>query len=210
MYCQHRWGLIEIGRVWLENYFVTKANLLHEHVHDEKCRYFSSAQKVFHSVSVYLDDEPYNIYGVVDCLEAVRSNAGTVKIDGIEGKYSLNIVEYKPSKPKNALFNEEDLMQVFAQKLCVDHLFNTDCEAYVYYADVKKRIRLPLRENYQLYDSRLKEILAEMRGYMERGFIPHIEKGQKCSGCSFEEMCMPKAVKSRLKMKDVILSALRE
>lgn len=36
MYCPHRWGLIEIGDVWAENAFVTKANLIHERVHDEK------------------------------------------------------------------------------------------------------------------------------------------------------------------------------
>ena len=38
-------------------------------------------------------------------------------------------------------------MQVFAQKICVDYVFDCDCEGYLYYADVKKRMRLPLSEN---------------------------------------------------------------
>ena len=62
----------------------------------------------------------------------------------------------------------------------------------IYYADVKKRVALPLKKNYQQYDARLKELLAEMRERLMRGEIPPIEKGQKCSGCSMKDMCMPK------------------
>ena len=30
LYCRHRWGLLEIDCAWAENYYVTKANLLHK------------------------------------------------------------------------------------------------------------------------------------------------------------------------------------
>ena len=39
MYCPHRWGLIEINKSWGENIFVTKANLLHDRVHDPEPKY---------------------------------------------------------------------------------------------------------------------------------------------------------------------------
>ena len=39
MYCPHRWGLLEIDQAWAENVFVTKANLLHERVHDPNRHY---------------------------------------------------------------------------------------------------------------------------------------------------------------------------
>lgn len=45
LYCAHRWGLIEIGKVWAENYFVTKANLLHQKVHETN-RYTKRGKKV--------------------------------------------------------------------------------------------------------------------------------------------------------------------
>ena len=61
----------------------------------------------------------------------------------------------------------------------------------IYYADVKKRIILPLKENYREYDIRLKNILAEMRRNLADGHIPGIRKGQKCSGCSMKDLCMP-------------------
>ena len=112
--------------------------------------------------------------------------------------YKLTIVEYKPTKPKDVEVREDDRMQVFAQKLCVDFVFGGSCEGVIYYADVKKRFDLHLQENFAVYDAKLKTILEEMRGYLNAGKIPAIRKGQKCSGCSMKDLCMPniKQVKS--------------
>lgn len=68
------------------------------------------------------------MYGVTDCLEMTKDKNG-VSIDGSEEKYNICIVEYKPTKPKNKEYHEEDLMQVFAQKICVDYVFGSDCDA---------------------------------------------------------------------------------
>lgn len=178
MYCPHRWGLMEIDKAWAENYFVTKADLMHERVHDPDSHYASRGKMIYTAVPIYIDDE-HNLYGVTDCLE--------ISDDG-----KVCIVEYKPTKPNSCDFREEDLMQVFAQKICVDNVFRCDCEAAIYYADVKKRIALPLRENYHQYDMRLKALLSEMREHLKNGAIPPVEKGHHCSGCSMKDMCMPK------------------
>ena len=69
MYCPHRWGLLEIDKAWAENIFVTKADLMHERVHDPEKNYTAKGKKVFTSVPVYNDLEEYNLYGVTDCLE---------------------------------------------------------------------------------------------------------------------------------------------
>ena len=82
-------------------------------------------------------------------------------------------------------------MQVFAQKICVDFVFGGDSEGYIYYADVRKRIRLPLQENFNLYDKKLKTILQEMRNCLKKGLIPEIRRGQNCIGCSMKDLCMP-------------------
>ena len=76
LYCPHRWGLIEIDRAWAENAYVTKANLLHERVHDPEANYISRGKKVFTSVPVYNDREEYNLYGVVDSLELTKDVHG--------------------------------------------------------------------------------------------------------------------------------------
>lgn len=196
LYCPHRWGLLEIDRAWAENAFVTKANLMHSRVHDPDQHYTQRGKKVFTSVRVYCDEENYDLYGVTDCIEATE-DAGGIALPGSDGRFRLCIVEYKPTKPKGKDYNEEDLMQVYAQKKCVDFVFGCDCEGVLYYADVKKRVALPLRENASLYDERLRQILSAMRQDLQCGRIPPIEKKQKCSGCSMKDLCMPSARKGK-------------
>ena len=142
LYCAHRWGLLEIGNVWAENAFVTKANLAHERVHNIENSYVSKDKKVFCSVWVYNDLKEYNLYGVTDCIEA-RENKNGISLQNCDSKYQLCIVEYKPTKPKNKDYNDEDIMQIFAQKICVDYVFKCDCNAEIYYTDVKRRVKFP-------------------------------------------------------------------
>lgn len=202
LYCPHRWGLIEIDKVWAENVFVTKANIMHERVHNPDNNYSSRGKKIFTSVPVYHDLEPYNLYGITDCIEISEDKNG-VPFQGSKEKYKICIVEYKPTKSKNAEFREEDIMQVFAQKICVDYVFQCDSEAYIYYADVKRRVKLPLHENFEIYDEKLKLLLKEIRTNLKNGIIPSISKKQNCSGCSLKDVCMPKFKKKR-SLKDEI------
>ena len=202
LYCPHRWGLLEIENAWVENSFVTKANLMHNRVHDPDRNYISRGKKVYTSVPVYNDLDEYNLYGVIDCLEMIKDKNG-VYIDGSEEKYKICIVEYKPTKPKHNEYHVEDLMQVFAQKICVDYVFGSDCDGVLYYADVKKRIELPLKDNFEMYDRRLKKILKEMRLHFVKGQIPQIQKGQKCSGCSMKDLCMPSIKRSKSFLSEI-------
>ena len=196
LYCPHRWGLLEIDRAWVENVFVTKANLMHSRVHEPGYHYSSESRVTFSSVPVYNDLEDYNLYGMVDCLEVRKCKDGVV-VPGVSWPCSVCIIEYKPTKPKNRNYHEEDLMQVFAQKLCVDYVFGCNSEAVLYYADVKKRVKLPLEENFKIYDGRLKAVLKEMRKNLKNGIIPPIVKGQNCNGCSMKDMCMPSVKKGK-------------
>lgn len=189
LYCPHRWGLMEIDKAWAENVFVTKANLMHNRVHDPDKHYTGRRKKVYTSVWVYNDMPEYNLYGVTDCLEVTDSG--------------ICIAEYKPTQPQTREYNEDDLMQVFAQKICVDHIFQCDCDAVIYYANVKKRVRLPLRENFSVYDEMLRGQLAEMREYLKAGHIPAIREGQQCNGCSMRDLCMPKLKRHR-SVRDMI------
>lgn len=195
MYCPHRWGLLEIDKAWAENIFVTKACLMHKRVHDPDRHYSTKSKKVYTSVPVYNDKPEYNLYGVTDCIELTSSDNG-VFMDDSKHRYKITIVEYKPTMPKHSEYNEDDLMQVFAQKICVDYIFNCDCDTVIYYADKKKRIHLKLRDNYDRYNFYLKSLLEEMRKNFENGKIPPIRKGQKCSGCSMKDICMPSIKKS--------------
>lgn len=190
MYCPHRWGLCEIEQLWVDNLFVAQADLMHERVHDPDYVRSGRGTKTYCGVNVYHDGQEYGIYGVTDCIEVRKASDG-VPVAGESGRYQLCIVEYKPTKPKERDWNDEDLMQVFAQKLCVDHIFGSNCEAAIYYADVRKRVMLPVREEYTRLDRELKEILKQMRKMLAQGTVPPIPKGQRCSGCSMKDICLP-------------------
>lgn len=209
MYCPHRWGLLEIDKAWAENVFVTKANLMHERVHDPNRNYTVRGRKVFTSVPVYNDLEEYNLYGVTDCLECKESKDG---IDAFHDgkKYKLCIVEYKPTKSKQQTHRKDDLMQIFAQKICVDYVFHCDCETVLYYADVKQRIPVDFTDSYREFDNELKDLLCEMRTNLREGIIPPIRKGQQCSGCSMKDLCMPSSLKKSYRFQKELQHVLEE
>ncbi len=203
LYCPRRYSLLEINNDWAENYFVVKANLLHQHVHDGSHSFSDSKMVVRSDVAVYNDLPEYDLFGITDCIEFIHDKNG-VEISGLDGKYRVKIVEYKPKAPKETQFNETDAIQVFAQKICADHIWNCNCEAFIYYSDTRKRVRLPFDSEYEKYDEMLKKLLCEMRNVLSSAEISPRKKGQKCSGCSLADVCFPKTVKYCV--KDIIMS----
>lgn len=196
LYCPHRWGLLNIDCAWAENYFVVKANLMHERVH-EGGHYSSRGKKVYTNLDVWNDET--GIYGKTDCVEFIGDK--------------VTVVEYKPSAPDNCLYNVDDAIQVYAQKLCVDNVFSCDSEAVIYYADSKKRVVLPFASEANYYSSLLEDILSSIRKYTDSGYIPPIKKGQKCSGCSMKDLCVPSVLKKAVKagaLKNKIFSELED
>lgn len=207
MYCPRRYSLLEINDDWAENYFVIKANLLHEHVHDGSHSFSDSNKVVRSNIAVYNDLPEYDLFGITDCVEFVKDRNG-VEIKDLGGSFRVRIVEYKPKAPKGADFNETDAIQVFAQKICADFVWKCDCEAYIYYSDIRKRVRLPFDSEYEKYDAILKNILREIRNIREEKIIPPREKGQKCSGCSMADICFPKVRK--YSVKEIVMSRTEE
>ena len=194
LYCPHRWGLMEIGNMWSENAYVTKANILHSKVHEHGSRTKNQVLRLT-DVPVFNDSEEYNLYGVADTLELYRDEDG-VKINGREGNYRLVLVEYKPTASANIDYREEDLIQIFAQKICVDYIFNCKSEAAVYYGNTRKRIDLCVNKDYKRLDSILRETLGKMRYYSSRNEIPEKNPKQRCNGCSMRDVCIPKLPKT--------------
>ena len=110
---------------------------------------------------------------------------------------AMDIVEYKPTAPKDKEYHYEDYIQVYLQKLCVDNIFDTDCGAVLYYSDVKKRVPLSFDYARESLNELVHDKIKEMRGFIEKGFIPEIKSDQKCDGCSMKDMCMPNSKSGR-------------
>ena len=188
MYCSRRFGLLELNQDWSENAFVVKANIMHERVHASKHEFHSKKKIELSSVAVYNDE--LDLYGITDCIEFVRNKSGTY-IDLLKDSFAVNIVEYKPHQPSPEIINETDAIQVFAQKMCADYIWNCKSTGYIYYGDTHRRVKLQLNEEYDKYYALLQRLISEMNEILEYGSIPERTKGQKCSGCSMKDICMP-------------------
>lgn len=203
MYCKRRFALLAVNRDWSENAYVIKANIMHERAHDSENVRVYKTKIIQNSVVLYNDDPRYNIFGVADSIEFERSKEG-VYIPELDGRFRVKIVEYKPKPPKEGGFHESDAIQVYAQKLCADYVWKCDCEAYIYYADIRRRVKLPFDTEADRYDEIIREYLKEMHEIMKTGDIPSKDKGTKCSGCSIKDLCIPK--KSKYVVRDLVES----
>lgn len=198
LYCPRRFALLSLNCDWSENAAVVSANLMHSHVHDGS-HSFSDRRKVVRSdLPVYHDAPEYDLYGVTDCVEFLRDDSG-VPIPELKGKYQVRVIEYKPRAPKDVPYHETDAIQVFAQKLCADYVWHCNSEAYLYYADIRKRVKLPFDTEYAHYDELLRSLLQEMREILRTNVIPPRRKAQRCSGCSIAERCFPKVQRSTVR-----------
>ena len=184
LYCPHRFGLMENDCSWSENLFVSRGNLAHERVTEGK---MTASRGVIQERSVRVFNDEWGIFGILDCLELKKDKNG-VSVPMYEEKYTVSIVEYKISAPKNGTIRTEDRMQLLGQKICVDSLFSCDADTYFYYHDVRRREQVEFSENDYEF---LKEILEEIREIKKDGSIPPIRKDQYCSGCSMKDICLP-------------------
>lgn len=185
-----------INNDWAENVSVIKANLLHEKVHDKDNKTYYKDKKVLHDVSVYNDD--LNIHGNLDCIEFLKNKNG-VYIENFDDKFTINIIEYKPTSPKNGEVVFADKMQLFLQKLCVDYIWTCDSDTYMYYFDTRKRKKISFESNYAEYLELIKSSLETMNYFLDNSILPLKEEHQKCSGCSFKDICFYKTKKVNIR-----------
>ncbi|MBQ8495989.1 MAG: CRISPR-associated protein Cas4 [Clostridia bacterium] len=184
LYCPHRFGLMENNCSWAENVFVNRGNLAHERVTEGK---YSASRGTIQERSVRVFQDEWGLFGVLDCLELKKDKNG-VEIPIYSGKYTVSIVEYKVTAPKNNQIRIEDRMQLLGQKICVDSLFSCHADTYFYYHDTRRREKIEFSEEDYSF---LKQTLTEIREIKQKGIIPPIRNDQYCSGCSMKDICLP-------------------
>lgn len=187
-YCPHRWGIVHIGCDWSENFFVSKAQVVHDNVDSGKSS-FLRGKYIERSVQIYNDE--WGLFGVLDCIQLTPDSKGCY-IDKYSKKFNLEIVEYKPTKSTRTQAFVADKMQILVQKICVDHMFGVQCSACIYYADIRKRVEVIFAQSD--YDD-LKHALDEIRLCYAKAIIPLMNPSVYCGGCSMKDICLPKAVK---------------
>lgn len=198
LYCPHRWARLFLMDGWKENVFTVLSEIKHERIHMDKALQKTSKKIVFGSVMLYSNS--LEIYGKTDALEFVKNEKG-VFVQELGSKFDINIIEYKPTQPKTV--SKEDRVQVYAQYVCAKELFDCEPTAYIYYMDVRRRIRLEFDEE---DEKQLHLLINKITKAKETNLIPRPEKGKKCNGCSLKDDCMPNVTNTNV--RKIILEEL--
>ena len=140
-FCERQWALIHIEQQWAENMRTVEGTHMHERVDDPFASEVRGSVITLRSVSMV--SYRLGLYGVADVVEFIRSeNEEGVGMEGYPGKWCPVPVEYKRGKPKP---DERDEVQLCAQAICLEEMFNTKIlRGSLYYAETRRRVIVEL------------------------------------------------------------------
>ena len=188
-FCRRQWALIHIEQQWQENILTFGGRELHERVDDP---FFTEARgTVLVTRSLPIISRRLGLYGVADVVEFYKSDEG-IKLRGRKGLWQPHPVEYKYGEPK---IDERDMVQLCAQALCLEEMFNTSVmEGDIFYGRTRRRQRVKFDEDLR---QMVMELSVEMHRLFEEGITPLPEQSKACRSCSLIEICIPHASKKR-------------
>jgi CRISPR-associated exonuclease Cas4 len=185
LYCPRRCALIHIEQMWTENVFTAEGRIMHTNVHEEGIQ---NLKNIRVERGVLLRSFEFGLIGKADVVEFH-------KVEG--GKQWLPFpVEYKHGKPKQ---NNCDKVQLCAQALCLEEMLKTriECGALFY---GKTRHRLDVVFDDVLRDE-TREVVKQLRIFIEAGKTPAPVYTPKCKSCSFFEECLPRTISRKISAK---------
>ena len=178
-FCKRQWALIHIEGQWAENLHTIEGNIFHERVHTPG---YYAVSGIRSEKGVWLKSEKLRIIGIADIVEVVEDENNCIK--------TLYPIEYKKGKRK---VNNCDRLQLAAQALCLEEMFNCKVEeGAVFYGQTKRREKVLITEELR---SEVLAMLKEMNELYSLSATPKPEYKTQCKGCSLKEICFPKAAK---------------
>lgn len=191
-FCERQWALIHIEQQWCENVLTVEGHHLHEKADDPFAR-----DKKNHLIlwrSVPLLSQRLKLYGVADVVElslAERLNCKGLVINGLPGNYLLTPVEYKRGKPKP---DERDDVQLCAQALCLEEMYNTHIDkGFIYYGETRHRHEVSFIQALRVLTE---QYALRMHELFESGITPSPDFKDHCRSCSLRDICLPKLFSS--------------
>ena len=177
LFCERQYMLIHLEQAWEENRFTAEGRVLHERVdseHHESRRLFKQ------EYGMAVRSLQWGLIGKCDLVELWYTKDGNVeKIIPVEFKRGIR-------KP-----DDIDKVQLCAQVLCLEEMFNKSTEyGQFYYLQEHRRtneiIDLTLREKTKKLINRIMEI-RETGKTVEARY-----QKRKCNNCSLSDLCIPK------------------
>jgi CRISPR-associated exonuclease Cas4 len=187
-FCPRQWALIHIEQQWADNVHTVIGQHIHERVDDWTADETRSRIRTVRSMP--LVSNRLQLRGVADVVEFHRTREEddqTVQLDGRDGFWKVVPVEYKKGSPKP---DDRDEVQLCAQAICLEEMFNVRISSgYLYYAAIKRRDEVPMTE--QLRD-RVRHMTEQMHRLFAEGRTPPAKYGKHCDSCSLWSVCKPK------------------
>lgn len=199
-FCRRQWALIHIEQQWAENYRTTAGELLHKRAHEEGS--FEKRGDLLIVRGLRISSCTLGVSGQCDVVEFHRDEEG-VTLFGYDGKWNPVPVEYKHGSPKE---NSADELQLCAQAICLEEMFQTAISAgYLYYGENRRRSHVEFTDELR---NKVKKMTKEMHELFQRGYTPHVKPTKQCKACSLENLCVPKLQKT-VKVRTYIEQGIR-
>lgn len=187
-FCRRQWAMIHIEQQWAENYRTTAGELMHRKAHDEGS--FEKRGDLLIVRGLRIASRELGLSGQCDVVEFHENEKG-IAIFGYDGKWDLVPIEYKHGSPKE---NIADELQLCAQAVCLEEMFQTDVpEGFLYYGEKRRRSPVIFTDDLR---SEVKKMADEMHALFQRGHTPNVKPAKQCKACSLENLCVPKLQKS--------------
>jgi CRISPR-associated exonuclease Cas4 len=178
LFCDRQYSLIHIEQLWEENFFTAEGRILHDRVHAE---HHESRRSYRQEYGMSVRSLQWGLIGKCDLAE--------LWYDGDLIK-RISPVEFKRGKTKAS---DVDRVQVCAQALCLEEMFNTDIiSGQLYYLQEHRRSDVMIDEALR---SKTKTLIEKIRELLASELTPIAEyEKKKCDRCSLLDLCMPKSV----------------
>lgn len=199
-FCRRQWAIIHIEQQWAENYRTTAGELMHKKAHDEGS--FEKRGDLLTVRGLRVFSHELGLSGQCDVVEFHQSKNG-VELFGYDGKWNPVPVEYKRGEPKE---NNADELQLCAQAICLEEMFQTDIvDGYLYYGENRRRSHIEFTDSLR---KKVKQMAEEMHDLSGKGYTPKVKPTKQCKACSLEELCVPKLQKA-MKAREYIEREIR-
>jgi len=200
-FCERQWSLIHVEQQWAENIKTTEGHHLHERVDDPSES--DKRGKVITYRAFPLISHQLGLTGRADVVELEYSEEHGVQLEGYDGKWILHPVEYKRGKQKP---DDRDAVQVCAQAICLEEMFNTEIsQGSLFYAETRRRVIVELTQ--ELRHS-VFYLARRMHELFDNGITPLPVFKSHCKSCSLIDICLPQSLSGKIKASDYLRKEL--
>ncbi len=198
-FCKRQWALIHVEGLWADNTRTFGGSQMHERADDP---FFTESRgKVRLSRGMPLVSHQLGVSGIADVVEFYQCEQG-IALPGEEGFWQIRPIEYKYGRPKE---EHCDLLQLTAQAICLEEMFQTNIgEGAVYYGQTRRRLEVRMTEDLR---QETQVLVDEMKQWLVSEDLPPALYKPSCKNCSLYNLCAPK-VKDEQAIRRYLANAL--